>query len=134
MKKQTRKVSNLGTIDLSKIELMESIEMYIDILDLSEDLKEEVEKAVETGKREYEENEKYMKRRGLHWSAEGVNILPQLHIVIPQDGKVEYNLAIYFEDIVDDDIADNITLEIDLSEYLSELKRAIFHALVDNFI
>ncbi len=35
---------------------------------------------------------------------------------------------------MDDDIADNITLEIDLSEYLSELKRAIFHALVDNFI
>lgn len=135
MKKLTKKVTNLGTIDLSKIELMESVDMYIDISDLAEGLKKEVKKAVERGKRIYqEEREGYMKKRGQHWSNEGVYIFPQLHIVIPQDGKVKYDLSIYFQDFVDEDIADSIILEIDLSKHVSELKRAIFHVLVDKFI
>lgn len=44
MRKQTRKIANLGTINLSKMELLDSLEMYIDIADLSADLKEAVEK------------------------------------------------------------------------------------------
>lgn len=135
MKKQTRKIANLGTIDFSKIELMDSIEMYINIAELSDDLKEEVEKAVEIGKLLFaKKRESYMNIRNYHWCKSGVKTTPQLHISLEADRKIQYELYVFFEDLENKDLCDSVSIEVDLSEHMQELKRIIFHVLVDKFI
>lgn len=135
MKKQTRTIANLGTINFSKMELLDSLEMYIYIADLSADLKEEVEKAVESEKCVYEaENKDYMEHLGEKWCDAGVITTPQLHITLPENGKIQYELYVFIEDLEDDNLCTSVALEIDLSEHIAELKRIIFHALVDKFI
>lgn len=135
MRKQTRKIANLGTINLSKIELLDSLEMYIDIADLSVDLKEEVDKAVESGKRLHEvEDKAYMECFNQKWCDEGVITTPQLHIILPENGKIKYELYVFIQDLENEDICTSVALEIDLSEHIAELKRIIFHALIDKFI
>lgn len=50
------------------MELLDSLEMYIDIAELSADLKEEVEKAIEGRKRLHEvEDKAYMERFSQKW-------------------------------------------------------------------
>lgn len=133
MKKHTR-IANLGTVDFSKIELMDSYEIYIDIAELSADLKEEVEKAVEKEKKIHEETDKaYMEVWGQSWSKTGVKTIPQLHIILPMEGKIQYELSVYFFDLEDDDLADRVILQIDLSNHMAELRKMIFHAMVDRF-
>ena len=103
-------IANLGTVDFSKIELMDSMEIYIDIAELSDDLKAGVEKAVEKGKRLHEETDKrYMEVWGQSWSESGVKTIPQLHIILPIEGKIQYELSVYFCDLEDDDLADRFT-------------------------
>lgn len=135
MKKQTKTIANLGIINFSKMELLDSLEMYIDIADLSSDLKEEIEKAVESEKRVYEtKNKDYMKHLGEKWCDAGVITTPQLHITLPVNGKIQYELWVFIEDLEDENICTSVALEIDLSEHIAELKRVIFHALEDKFI
>lgn len=135
MKKQTRTIANLGTINFSKMELLDSLEMYIDIADLSADLKEEIEKAVESEKRVYEaENKDYMEHLGEKWCDAGVTTTPQLHVTLPENGKIQYELYVFIVDLEDENLCTSVALEIDLSEHIAELKRIIFHALVDKFI
>lgn len=133
MRKQ-KKIANLGTVDLSQIELMDSYEFYIDIAELSADLKEEAEKAVEIGKKLHEETDKaYMEMWRQSWSEAGVKIMPQLHIIFPLDGKIQYELSVHYEDLEDDDLSDCVILEVDLSNHMTELRKIIFHVLIDRF-
>lgn len=135
MRKQTRKIANLGTINLSKMELLDSLEIYIDIADLSADLKETVEKAVEDGKCLHEvEDKAYMERFSQKWCDAGVTTTPQLHITLPENGKIQYELYVFIQDLEDEDLCTSVALELDLSEHIAELKRIIFHVLVDKFI
>ncbi|WP_270816329.1 hypothetical protein [Hungatella effluvii] len=133
MKKHTR-IANLGTVDFSKIELMDSYEIYIDIAELSVDLKEEVEKAVEKGKKIHEETDKaYMEIWGQNWSKTGVKTIPQLHIILPIEGKIQYELSVYYQDLEDDGLSDCVILEIDLTNHMLELRKIILHVLIDRF-
>lgn len=133
MKKQVT-VTNLGIVDLSNIELMESIEIYIGVADLSGDLKHQVEAAVENGKKLHEiEDEKYMNLWNQNWCKAGVKIMPQLHIVLPEEGGFKYDLTVFFEDLEDNDLSDSVVLNIDLSNHIAELKKLIMHILIDKF-
>lgn len=117
------------------MELLDSLEMYIDIADLSADLKEEIEKAVESEKRVYEtKNKDYMKHLGEKWCDAGVITTPQLHITLPENGKIQYELYVFIQDLEDENLCTSVALEIDLSEHILELKGVIIYALVNKFI
>lgn len=68
------------------------------------------------------------------WCDAGVITTPQLHITLPNDGKIQYELYVFIEDLEDESLCTSVALEIDLLEHLAELKRIIFHALIDKFI
>lgn len=130
--------TNIGTVDFSTIELMGSMELYVDIADLPEDLKEEVKKAIEKSKVEYIKHwsEIFDECKQVYnekWGKSGVKISPQLYIYLPESGKIEYELSVYFEDLENSNLADSARLKIDLSEYESKLKKLIITTLIDKF-
>lgn len=132
--KKNISITSLGKVDLSEIELMEDIEVYINISELSDNLKKEVEKAVEAGKRLHEiEDEKYMSLWKQSWCKAGIKTVPQLHLVIPKEGGLQYDLTVYFEDLEDSDLSDSVVLKIDLFNHIAELKKLIIHLLIDKF-
>lgn len=135
MKKQVT-IADLGVVSISDIEigLNSSFEIYIGITNLSAGLKERVEKAVEEGKRQYEIDEKdYMNIWKQSWCEAGVTIVPQLHIIFPEDGKFQYDLNIGFTDLEDEDITSSVKLGIDLSAHIEDIKKLVMHVLIDRF-
>ena len=133
MKRQTN-IESLGTMDFSNIELTNSIEIYINIADLSEDLKADVEKAIEREKKIHNTREKrYMDIWKQSWCKEGVKTTPQLHIILPEDGKIQYDLTVFFQDLLDEDLTDSAVLKIDLINHIAELKKLIIHVLIERF-
>lgn len=130
--------TNIGTVDFSKIELMGSMELYFDIADLPEDLSEKISKAVEESKIEYikywanvfQEMERSYKEK---WGESGVKIVPQLYVYLPEEGKFQYKLSVYYEDIEDSNLSDSVCFEIDITEHESRLKKFIISTLIDRF-
>ncbi len=136
--KGTTFTTNIGTVDFSKIELMGSMELYFDIADLPEDLSEKISKAIEESKIQYikhwanvfQEIKKPYKEK---WGESGVKTVPQLYVYLPEEGKFEYKLSVYYEDIENSNLSDSVCFEIDITEHESRLKKFIISTLIDRF-
>lgn len=139
--KARTETTNIGILELGNLTFDEDyMEVSIDICDMSDNLKAEVDKAIEIAKVKYtENNEKMNAEYGYNlptvWSDKPVIMdFTYLRVVLKAGEPITYTICIGFED------ADNRMMEqwdcaitVDLSEYANELKKAIIKVLVDKF-
>ena len=124
--------TKIGKINLSEIALMEdSLEVYIPVTELSEDIKAIVEENIPRAKEEYQRT--VLEDYGLKWSEAGINMeFIQLHVII-QENSFNYELCFDFEDKENEIISTRLALDVDLSEYISDLKKWILKAMINKF-
>lgn len=131
---KTQKISNIGTVDFTNVTLMDTMEIYVDISKLSDTLKNDVDNAISKGKIKFLND--YKKTADLYkwnWSDKGVATSPQLHIILRKDGNIEYELAIFYEDLENEDLCDSVYITIEEMEHEQELKKLILNAMINKF-
>lgn len=139
--KARTETTNIDVLELGNLTFDEDyMEVSIDIYDMSDNLKAEVDKAIEIAKVDYikknkEMNTEYGYNLPTVWSNKPVIMdFTYLRVVLKAGEPITYTICIGFED------ADNRMMEqwdcaikVDLSEYANELKKAIIKVLVDKF-
>lgn len=143
--KARTETTNIGVLELENITLDEDyMEISIDICDMSEDLKEELNKAIEIEKVRYsEEIKKYMEngvsvhplKRGTVWSDKPVIMnYTYLRVRLETGKPIDYSVEFGFHD-ADDNFMEawGGSITVDLSAHTNELKKAIIKVLIDKF-
>ncbi len=142
MKWKTKKGAiNVGSIAEHRTFNQDYLEICIDICDMSDDLKLEVNKAVELEKAKYSEewneileNTDTTKRYSTKWSNKPVVIdFTCLWITLDASKPITYVISTGFHDAENERLAPVAEIEVDLSEYTNELKAAVIHVLIDKF-
>lgn len=126
--------TTIGTINLNDIEFCENmLDVFIGIESVSEAVQSKINEAVEIAKAEHLQSIKeHFINKNLYWTDAGIKTNLSLHIII-KDKKFSYQIEIDIEDKGDDRIWTSASIEVDLSEYQNELKKAIIKTLVDKF-
>lgn len=131
MKKNS--VVNGIVFDTAKVNCMWGTEMYISIKELPEELTDVVNNAVEEKIKEYcVENKNVMEKYGQKWSNKQI-LEPQLWVYIPDfmnsgsNGKIEYELDIFFTDAEDETLFDTVRIDIGLHT-TEELRNVVVEA------
>lgn len=143
MKWKTRKeTTNIGVLELGNLTFNEnSLEISLEILDMSADLQSEVNKAIEIEKvnyiekweETYDENPK-LDRFTWAWSDKPVErYFTCLRIALEEGKPVTYVIQAFFEDAENENIFSCAEVIVDLSAHADELKKMVIHALVDRF-
>lgn len=139
--KARTETTNIGVLELGNLTFDEGyMEVSIDICDMSDNLKAEVDKAIEIAKVRYtEEREADNKERGYNlptvWSDKPVVMdFTYLRVVLEAGKPIDYQIQIGFHDAVDTYMEQwDCAITVELSEYANELKKAIIKVLVDKF-
>lgn len=139
--KARTETTNIGVLDLGSITFNEDyMEVSIDIFDMSDSLKMEVEKAIEIAKVEYTEKYNEMNREigrnyNTTWSNKPVVMdFTYLRVVLKAGEPIDYSIQVGFHDAVDSFMEQwDCSITVDLSEHTTELKKAIIKVLVDRF-
>ena len=139
--KARTETTNIGILELGNLTFDEDyMEVSIDICDMSENLKAEVDKAIEIAKVEYSEHNKVQNAENGYnlptvWSDKPVVMdFTYLRVVLESGKPIKYTICIGFHDAVDDYMEQwDCAITVDLSEYANELKKAIIKVLVDKF-
>lgn len=131
MKNRTM-TTNIGTINLSEMELMtDCMEVFIPITAVSDSLKATIEENIQKAKDKWQME--CLNDRGMQWSDAGVELVYQsLHITMETD-HVSYELCFDIEDKNNDSLETGFNLEVDLLEYSEELKMIILNAIKEKF-
>lgn len=127
--------TTIGTINLNDVEFCEnSLDVFIGIESVSKEIQEKISKAVEIAKAEHLKAVKeYCKHKDLVWSSAGVDIdYLSLHIIV-DNKNFTYRIEIDITDKVDGMMYTSASVDVDLSEYQSELKKVIIKAMIDKF-
>lgn len=134
--------TNIGIMELENVMLNEDcLDVSIDILDMSEELKAEVDKAIEAEKVRYSEELGEIlaeydgdKRFSTRWSDRPVAIdFNYLSIKLEAGKPITYTINTGFHDVENDRLEPVIQLNVDLSAYADEIKKAIIHVLIEKF-
>lgn len=130
MKNKTM-TTNIGTINLAELNLVEdSLEVFIPIITVSDNLKAIVEEQTEKAKKEFE---KEFADKNLKWNKAGADITYQsLHIVV-ENHEVSSELCFDITDRENEFVETCFKLKVDLSEYMQELKKLILKTMIDKF-
>ena len=138
--KARTETTNIGILELGNLTFDEDyMVVSIDICDMSDNLKAEVNKAVEIEKVNYsKEREKLNKERGYNfstvWSDKPVIIdYTYLRVVLEAGKPIDYSICFGFTDAENEYMEQIGSITVDLSEYSNELKCAIIKVLVDKF-
>lgn len=131
MKNRTM-TTNIGTINLAELDISDdTLEVFIPIVAVSERLKTTIEENVQKAKEEYQKE--FGNPHGKKWGDDGIIMDYQsLHIVIEKK-TFSYKLCFNFTDAKDDCIWTGFSLDVDLSEYTTELKKLIVKVMIDKF-
>lgn len=131
---------NIGVLELGNVTFDEDyIEVSVDICDMSDSLKADVQKAIEIAKaertREIEDYNTANNAKILStWSDNPVVIdFTYLRVVLEAGKPIDYNIEVGFHDSVTGLEQWDCTIKVDLSGYANELKKAIIKVLVDKF-
>lgn len=134
--------TNIGVLELGSLTFNEDyMEVAIDICDMSDNLKAEVEKAIEIAKAEcikkwntfYNEHPD-AKRRNRIWSSEPVIMnFTYLRVILEEGKPIQYSICAGFHDLADKLMEGDCEVAVDLSEHTNELKKAIIKVLLDKF-
>lgn len=124
--------TNIGRINLAELDLVEdSLEVFIPIVAVSENLKATIEENIQRAKAEHQKE--ILDCRGKKWSNAGIVMTYQsLHITV-KDKVFNYELCFDFEDKESSLIFTDFSLEVDLSEHTEELKKLVIKAMIDKF-
>lgn len=117
------------------------MEVSIDICDMSDDLKSDIEKAIEARKIESvkEWEQVYNDHPDWEWCSRVFSDKPAvidftyLNIVLEADKPIKYSVVVGFHDAEDDHLEECASITVDLSEHTNELKKAIIKVLLDKF-
>lgn len=139
--KARTETTNIGILELGNLTFNEDyMEVSIDICNMSDSLKAEVDKAIEIAKVQYtKEYEALNAERGCNfptvWSDKPVVIdFTYLRVVLKAGEPITYTICIGFEDAENKMMEQwDCSIAVDLSEYANELKKAIIKVLVDKF-
>lgn len=139
--KARTETTNIGVLELGNLTFNEDyMEVSIDICDMSDDLKADIDKAIEIAKVQYaKENEMLNAENGYNlptvWSDEPVVMdFTYLHVVLEAGKPIDYSICFGFTDAVDPHMeAWGNSITVDLSEHTNELKKAIIKVLLDKF-
>lgn len=133
---------NIGELDLGNLTFNEDyIELSVDIYDMTEELKAEVDKAIVLEKvrysKEWDEilsmHEEY-KRFSTKWSDKPVVIdCSYLSITLESGKPIKYTINTCFHDVENDKLEPVCSVDVDLSNYAAEIKKSIIHVLVERF-
>lgn len=144
--KVKKETTNIGALNLGNITFNEDyMEVSIDIFDISKDLKEELNKAIEIEKVRFIEDRKQLiaehdrpvhpLNRNTVWSNQPVIMdFTYLHINLETGKPIDYSIRFGFHDAEDDYMEaweGNIT--VDLSAYANQLKKEIIKVFIDKF-
>lgn len=143
--KARTETTNIGVLELGNLTFDEDyMEVSIDICDMSEELKAELNKAIEIEKVRYsEEIRKYIGsgksihplKRGAVWSDKPVIMnYTYLRVRLEVGKPIDYSIEFSFTDAEDSFMeSDAGSITVDLSEHTTELKKAIIKVLIDRF-
>lgn len=140
--KARTETTNIGILELGNLTFYEGyMEVSIDICDMSDNLKAEVNKAIEARKIEsakeweqtYNEHPDWKQRNIVFSDKPAVIDYTFLSIILATDKSIKYTIVAGFHDAEDDYLEESIDITVDLSEYANELKKVIIKALVDKF-
>lgn len=131
MKNRTM-TTNIGTINLADITLTDdTFCVFIPIVEVSDELKATIEENIQKAKDEWQKE--CLDERGKKWSDKGINVITQdLRITIGEK-KFDCDLSYTFEDAENPVIWHGFSLEVDLSEYIQELKKLVIKAIINKF-
>lgn len=140
--KAGKETTNIGCIELGSLTFDEDyMAVSIDICDMSEELKAEVNKAVEVAKVQYvqkwgkwEEKHPEFTKYARQWSGKpAVMDYTYLSVVFEAGRSISYSIIAGFHDAENACIETCADITVDLSEYVNELKMAVIKALLDRF-
>lgn len=140
--KARKETTNIGVMELDNMTFNEDfLEVSLDICDMSETLKAEVNKAIEIEKVQYSQywNELLSefdesKQFSTVWSDKPVVIdFSYLSVTLEAGKPIKYTVNIGFHDAENDRLDPVASIDVDLSDYVGELKKAIIHVLIEKF-
>lgn len=140
--KARTETTNIGILELDNLAFNEDyMEVSIDICDMSDNLKADVERAIEVRKiesaKEWEQvynDYPDLERRSIVFSDKPAVIdYTFLNIVLEADKPIKYSVVVGFHDAEDDHLEEDVSITVDLSEHTDELKKAIIKVLIDKF-
>lgn len=134
--------SNIGILELDNFVFNEDyMEVFIDVCDMSDNLKAEVAKAIEARKIEsakewdqfYAEHTDYKRVNRTFSSKREVIDFTYLNVILKADEPIQYSVVVGFHDADNECLEENAEIAVDLSEHAEELKKMIIKALIDKF-
>lgn len=140
--KARTETTNIGVLELDNLTFNEDyMEVSIDVCDMSDCLKADVEKAIEARKIEsakewekvYNDHLDWERRSRVFSDKPAVIDFTFLNIVLKAGEPIKYTIEVGFHDAEDDCLEEDASITVDLSEHTDELKKAIIKVLIDKF-
>lgn len=140
--KARTETTNIGILKLDNLTFNEDyMEVSIDVCDMSDCLKADIEKAIEARKIEsakeweqvYNEHPDWERRSRVFSVKPAVIDYTYLKIVLEADKPIKYSVVVGFHNAEDDHLEEDASITVDLSEHTDELKKAIIKVLIDKF-
>ena len=140
--KARTETTNIGVLELGNLTFNEDyMELSIDIYEMSDSLRAEIEKAIEIKKTEsvkawdvfYTEHPEHT-RYDRTWSSRPVVIDYTYLLIVLEGGRaIRYSIETGFHDADNNHLEESVSVAVDLSEHTNELKKAIIKVLLDKF-
>lgn len=124
---------SLGEINLNDLQIetgAESVMTFFEIQEVSADLRQKIQEAIEIRKREFTEE---MHAKFGAWSDKGVVIESMCLMIRTDNKKLQYEMMISFFDQDSSKRETEVFVPVDLSEYENELKNNMIKAMIDKF-
>lgn len=140
--KARTETTNIGVLELGNLTFNEDyLEVYLDICDMSDNLKADIEKAIEARKiesakeweRVYIEHPDWERHSRVFSDKPAVIDFTYLNIVLEAGKPIKYSVVVGFHDAEDDHLEEAASITVDLSEHTNELQKAIIKVLLDKF-
>lgn len=140
--KARTETTNIGVLELGNLTFNDDyMEVSIDVCDMSDDLKSDIEKAIEARKIEsvkeweqvYNDHPDWERCSRVFSDKPAVIDFTYLNIVLEADKPIKYSIVVGFHDAEDDHLEECASITVDLSEHTNELKKAIIKVLLDKF-
>ena len=126
--KRTKAIANIGTINLDSMEILEdSLSISLDVCEVSEEIRQRIDEAIEQAKKRYEEdlNRPWIGGHVIDFLVLGLEI---------NKGATSYRLTAGYVSDANDNYWDTATVDIELTdEDAAELKKLAVKAVIDKF-
>lgn len=126
-------IMSLGEINLNDLQIEtgeESVMTFFEIQQVSTDLKQKIQKAIEIRKKEFTEE---MHGKFGDWSDREVVIDSMFLMIHTDKKKLLYEIMVNFFDQDDRMRETEVFVSVDLFDYENELKKSMIKAMIDKF-